>query len=385
MDRRDLQLNALLGITQAINNNVVEEDLFRIYRFTLLGDLKVTKMALFVHADERWLHQVDFGTDINWVDYSLDNRFDDLKESMLLQEDPEFSCFKWVIPILHKEQLLALLFVGDVEDATFIKALTNIIIVAIENKRLARQRQQQEAYEKELEIAKKVQNFLFPKSLPNAPELKIEATYLPHHDVGGDYYDYIRLDLDKFLLCIADVSGKGVPAALLMSNFQATLHILARRTHDLEEIVNELNASTLHSGNGENFITFFAAIFDGASGDLSYVNCGHNPMYLIEGEKLRQLDKGTTILGIFNPLPFLEIEVIQELREFTFFGFTDGLTETFNEAGDDFGEERLERLIRGVDDLKFLHSSILQALDDFRGKARYHDDITMLSCKVVRK
>ena len=142
MDRRDLQLNALLGITQAINNNVVEEDLFRIYRFTLLGDLKVTKMALFVHADERWLHQVDFGTDINWVDYSLDNRFDDLKESMLLQEDPEFSCFKWVIPILHKEQLLALLFVGDVEDATFIKALTNIIIVAIENKPLARQRQQ---------------------------------------------------------------------------------------------------------------------------------------------------------------------------------------------------------------------------------------------------
>lgn len=381
-DRRDLQLNALLGITQAINNNVPENDLFRIYKFTLLGDLKVKKMALFVRHKEQWEHRVDFGTMVKWKDVKLDERFDNLKNDEQIKEQVGFEAFEWVIPILHKEDVLALLFLDEVEDLTFVKALTNIIIVAIENKRMARERQAQEAYQRELEIAKKVQNFLFPKTLPNSNRLKIEATYLPHHNVGGDYYDYVKISETKFLICVADVSGKGVPAALLMSNFQATMKVLVHRTSDLKEIVKELNKATFESGNGEHFITFFLGIYDFKERAFEYINCGHNPLYLIREQQFDMLDKGTTVLGMFEPLPFIESDKIHNLSDFIFFGYTDGLTETFNEQNEQFGEARLEQMICHADDLNYLHNNLLQELTAFKGKNAFADDITILSCRV---
>ncbi|MEQ8239062.1 MAG: hypothetical protein RIA69_07600, partial [Cyclobacteriaceae bacterium] len=227
LDIRDLELNALLEITQAINNNFSEEDLYKIYRFTLLADLKVKKLALFV-KDRSWKCKVHFGSDHDWNSTELDAKFLTITDTADLNGDcSEYGIFDHVLPVLHKDSLLAILFIGglpNMENAntTFLKALTNIIIVAIENKKLARRQLLQEAHKKEMEIAKKVQNFLFPKTLPNSDRLKIDAIYLPHQDVGGDYYDYLAIDEDKFLICIADVSGKGVPAALLMSNFQAS-------------------------------------------------------------------------------------------------------------------------------------------------------------------
>ena len=279
--------------------------------------------------------------------------------------------------------MLGLLFLDDeLVDHTFVKALTNIIIVAIENKRMARERSAQEAFQREMEIAKKVQNFLFPTSLPNTERLKIQATYLPHHSVGGDYYDYIRISESKFLVCVADVSGKGVPAALLMSNFQATMKVLVHRTTDLKEIVGELNKATFESGNAENFITFFLGIYDFDEKSFEYINCGHNPLYLIRNKELEKLTKGTTVLGMFDPLPFIESDKITNLSEFIFFGYTDGLTETFNEEDEQFGEERMEQMIKNADDLSYLHNVMMQELTAFKGRNAFADDITILSCRV---
>lgn len=389
LDIKDLELNALLEITQAINNNLPEEDLYRIYRFTLLGDLKVTRMALYV-KDEDWECKVHFGTDSGWNEDFLPSKFWDLCEIMdLTDEDAPFNTFERAIPILHKDRLLAVIFEGgglgtSSSDSTFLRALTNIIIVAIENKKLARRQLQQEAYRKELEIAKKVQNFLFPKELPKTHRLKIEAVYLPHQDVGGDYYDYLTIDNDRFLVCVADVSGKGVPAALLMSNFQASLRTLVRKTQDPKEIVQELNHIITDSGNGENFITFFLGIYDFTTRVFEYVNCGHNPLYLVTKNGVQELNDGTTILGMFDPLPFLETVKIEGLSDFLFFGYTDGLTETFDAKDDQFGEERLKAFFEeGMPtDINLLHQNIFHALDDFRSETPYRDDITMLSCLV---
>ena len=391
---RDLQLNALLGITQAINNNLSEDDLFRIYKFTLFGDLKVAKMALFVREKDNWVHRVHLGTEYNWTDFSLGDRFDSITEELAVDaEDGHFGEFEKVFPILHKDRVLALLFMSEVEklfnkeveDLTFVKALTNIIIVAVENKRMAREQQAQEAFQRELEIANKIQHFLFPTSLPNTPEIKVEAFYLPHHNVGGDYYDYVKISENKFLICVADVSGKGVPAALLMSNFQATLRVLTRRTDDLEEMVHELNRSTYLSGNGEHFITFFLAVYDYNLKTFEYINCGHNPLYIVKDGACQSMNKGTTVLGMFEPLPFLQSETISDLDDFVFFGFTDGLTETFNAEDKQFGEQRLEKLLCASSDVDILHNTILQTLDSFRGDIPYSDDITMLTCRVLNK
>lgn len=383
-DNRDLQLNALLGVTEAINTNLPEDDLFKIYKFTLLGDLRIKKLALFMKTQGVWENKVHFGGSSDWSTKKLDNRFDDLKQGILIEND-EFPDFKRVEPIHHKDRILGLLFLDEVKDVTFVQALTNILIVAVENKRLARKRLEQKAFEKELDIARKVQTFLFPKYLPDSEQLRIVATYQPHHNVGGDYYDYIKLSDSRFIICIADVSGKGVPAALLMSNFQATLNVLARRTENLEEIVHELNKSTVLAGNGEHFITFFIGLYDFKTREFQYINCGHNPLYIIQKKELISMNNGTTVLGMFDPLPFIETDYITNLKEFVFFGFTDGLTETFSESDEQFGEERLEAILKKVKDISSLHNTILQELDAFKGSNAYGDDITMLSCKVVNR
>ena len=384
-DIKDLELNALLEVTQAINNNLAEKDLYRIYKFTLLADLKVNKLAMYVKGDE-WACEVHYGTSTDWDCEVLPQAYLDQQKEIVHTTGP-FAEFSHVFPVRHKNRLLAIVFTGGMEqlaDTTFLTALTNILLVAVENKKLARKQLEQEAYRKELEIAKKVQNFLFPKKLPESTRLKIDAVYLPHQDVGGDYYDYIALDEHKFIVCIADVSGKGVPAALLMSNFQASLRTLVRKTHDLEEIIHELNHATYASSNGENFITFFLGMYDYAESSFNYVNCGHNPSLILQGEQVVILEEGTTVLGMFDPLPFLETRKIENIREFLFFGYTDGLTETFNKAEEQFGTERLEALLKAhqSDNLNILHQFLLKALDDFREGMPYHDDITMISCQV---
>lgn len=390
IDIKDLQLNALLEVTQAVNNNLQEEDLFRIYKFSLLADLKIKKLALFAESDGEWICRVNFGSKKKYKDMVLPVAYRGLLEDKKVN-DTSFSEFGSVFPVRHKNELLAVVFISsDAEKMVknrFLNALTNITMVAIENKKLARKQLEQEAYKRELEIAKKVQNYLFPKDLPKIERLTIEAFYLPHHDVGGDYYDYIQIDENRILICIADVSGKGIPAALLMSNFQASLRTLIRQTDDLTGIIKELNHSTYVSGNAENFITFFIGIYDFGASSLVYSNCGHNEILLKSKGKLSMLTEGTTVLGMFDPLPFLETHTLDNLSDFFLFAYTDGLTETFDMNDRPFGFERLKEIIDGESGqfLSSLHERILKALNDFKGKRSFEDDVTMLSCRILNK
>ncbi|MGK7397757.1 MAG: GAF domain-containing SpoIIE family protein phosphatase [Candidatus Cyclobacteriaceae bacterium M3_2C_046] len=392
-DIKELELNSLLEITQAINNNLPEESLYKIYHFTLRSNLNIKKLALYV-LDETWNCKVYFGTDHDFSGIALDENFSRCKSICVVDKtDPSnpFKEFDKVIPVTHKDQFLAFVFVGeDTEETgginyTLIQALSNIIIVAIENKKMARRQLQEEALRKELEIARNVQQFLFPKQLPYRDNLKIAAQYLPHHSVGGDYYDYIRIDQDSFLICIADVSGKGVPAAILMSNFQASLHTLVRKTSNLKEIVEELNYQILKSANGENFITVFLAIYNQKLEQLHYVNAGHNPQILItRDDDFQYLETGTTILGNFDPLPFLNVGLKDQIPGFFFFGYTDGLTETFNQEDEEYGLERLKQFVQEnhQTDLKKLNQQLLEQVNQFKGSNEFSDDITLLSCKI---
>lgn len=392
---KELELNALLEVTQAINNNLPEESLYKIYRFTLLANLNVKKLALFVF-DEEWDCKVNFGVKHEYESDDFPSEFTNLEEAVRLNGDLEgFEEFDIAIPVLHKTRLLAVVFVGDLQHerfgpaldsaTTFLEALTNIILVAIENKKLARKELEQEAFKKELEIAKQVQQFLFPKELPELPNLKIASRYLPHKDVGGDYYDYIELSPDKFMLCIADVSGKGVPAALMMSNFQASLRTLVRKTNDLKEIVEDLNFQINFSGNAEIFITFFIALYDAKNHILEYINCGHNPPLLCsESGEVTLLDKGTTVLGMFCPLPFNTLGTYMNLRKFTLFCYTDGLTEVVNDEEEEYGPDRLNDMFGSCVDMDpdKVNQRVLHEVDAFRSGNSYRDDVTLLTCRV---
>ncbi len=395
IERKELELNALLEITQSINNNVPEESLYKIFNFTLRANLNIKKLALFV-LDNVWNCKANFGTQNNFQKLKLDDRFKLIKNIHRMDEfdDCEFHEFDMVIPVSHKSDTLALIFIGGLtnnsshdrdESIKFIQALSNIIIVAIENKKLARKQLEQEAFRKELEIASDVQQFLFPERLPNTERLKMEASYLPHDLVGGDYYDYIPINKNQFLICVADVSGKGIPAALMMSNFQASLRTLLRQTPNLKEIVEALNFQVMENTKGEKFITFFGAIYDISLKTMVYVNAGHNPAILIDKKNgIRLLEEGSTVLGAMNPLPFINEGFITDLDDFTLFAYTDGLTETINEAGEEYGLESLLEYFKknNEKDLKTIHQDIIVSLDGFKGTNGYRDDITMLTCRV---
>ncbi len=392
IERKELELSALLEITQAINSNLPEDSLYKIFNFTLRSNLQIKKLALFVY-DKVWSCKVSFGALKNYQKTKLDDRMKMIKNVHQLKEfeDCEFEEFDIVIPVAHKSETLALIFVGGAEEANhsednirFIQALSNIIVVAIENKKLVRQQLEQEAFRKELEIASDVQRFLFPEKLPNTDRLKVEASYLPHDRIGGDYYDFIPINGNQFLICVADVSGKGIPAALMMSNFQASLHTLLRQTSNLTEIIEALNYQVLDSAKGEKFITFFGAIYDLELKTMVYVNSGHNPPALCDQSGIRLLEEGSTVLGAMHPLPFINEGFITDLDNFTLFAYTDGLTETINENNEEFGIQTLLDYLKHnyKKDLKTIHSDIIINLDGFKGRNPYRDDITLLSCRV---
>ena len=397
LDRKELELNALLEITQAINSNVPEASLYKIFNFTLRSNLQIKKLALYVF-DESWSCKVNFGTKTNFHKLQLDNRFHLIRQVHRMSDfdqECEFHEFDMLVPVAHENDTLAVVFVGGLdpgnhntepqEGIKFIQALSNIIIVAIENKKLARKQLEQEAFRKELEIASDVQQFLFPERLPNTDHLSMEASYLPHDLVGGDYYDYVPINKNQFLLCVADVSGKGIAAALMMSNFQASLRTLLRQMPNLSEIVEALNYQVLENTKGEKFITFFGAIYDVNLKTLVYVNAGHNPPLLWDKKHgIRLLEDGCTVLGAMHPLPFLKEGFVTDLDDFLLFCYTDGLTETVNEAGEEFGQHSLIKYFEGnhYKDLKTIHQDIIVGLDGFKGRNSYRDDITMLTCRV---
>jgi sigma-B regulation protein RsbU (phosphoserine phosphatase) len=215
----------------------------------------------------------------------------------------------------------------------------------------------------------------------------LEASYLPHDRIGGDYYDYVPINKNQFLICVADVSGKGIPAALMMSNFQASLRTLLRQTPNLRDIIEALNYQVLENAKGEKFITFFAAIYDISLKSMVYINSGHNaPLLISKNGEIKFLEEGSTVLGALHPLPFINEGFVTDLDEFLLFCYTDGLTETINEEGEEFGVESIIDYFKEKKnyyrDLRDIHHDFIVSLDKFKGRNGYHDDITILSCRV---
>jgi sigma-B regulation protein RsbU (phosphoserine phosphatase) len=307
-----------------------------------------------------------------------------------LGSEYSFNELETYLPVYHKKQMLAILFLRRKDpsfdlDLDFTEAITNILVVALENKRFARKQLEQEVLNREVAIASQVQQMLFPSNLPKTKALKAKVTYFPHSLVGGDYYDLIQKNSDEVYFCIADVSGKGISAALLMSNFQATLRTLLRSDADLETVVNQLNFTLFENTKGERFITFFLGYYNRKTQTLEYINAGHNPPLLCweNDRRSETLDAGTTILGAFESLPFMEIGKRENLQQFTIHLYTDGLTEAMNKEEEEYGEERFETFVNAhicVDPSDF-HRDFMKEMKLFSDGIPLKDDLTLLSLR----
>ena len=391
--RKELELKALLEITQAINENKPESVLFNIFKFTCLIHLNVKSLVLYVGDHEGFRERIAHGVKEKIPALIPYRDVEDNKEigklNLVMPKEFSFSELDFYVPVYHKDKMLAILLLkkkdGNGLDLDFPQALANILVVALENKRFARRQLEQERLKKEVEIASSVQRMLFPAVLPETQKLKAKVTYVPHSTVGGDYYDLIKKSDDEVFFCIADVSGKGMPAALLMSNFQAALRTLLRSNSDLKMVVEQLNYTIFDNTKGERFITFFLGHYNYKTRELIYVNAGHNPPILCwEGEKrVELLEAGTTILGAFEELPFLTVGSREHLSGFSIHLYTDGLTESFNSLNEEYGDERFVKFIRNnqcVDPIVF-HEAFFQELDAFSKDRAKQDDITLLSLR----
>jgi sigma-B regulation protein RsbU (phosphoserine phosphatase) len=395
----NVKLHSLLEITKAINDNYSTDKLFSIYLNILSKELNIGKVALFTNERGVWNCVLKYGIVADFSDISIERDLLSYKEitgvNLIPTSSYSIESFDIIIPVFHKTHALAYLLVGDLDEnrvemsptlkhLPFVQTLTNIIIVAIENKRLARENLMQVASRKELELASEMQAMLFPSILPNDEKLMISAYYQPHHQVGGDYYDYIRLNENEVAFCVADVSGKGVSAALLMANFQANLRALFKGNSSLREIIHELNTLVYGNAKGEKFITLFIAKYNLVTRILTYVNAGHNPSLLVHNGSVFSLTTGSIGLGMLHEIPKVREGVIHLSKGDFIFSYTDGLVEQCNESGDEYGMDRLihSLLEKGEDTkMKDLNTTIIGSLDKFRQDVPYIDDIALFSCK----
>ena len=389
---KQLQIKSLLTITQAINDNVSADGLFNMYKSFLSWEMGIEKMALFVIEDQGW----ECTTSINFNRKGKEEIIALLlqhKRLYTIKKDEHIQLlgFDIVIPVFHKEVPIAYSIIGGIKDKEdlynkiqFITTITNIIAVAIENKRLFKKQLEQERYRREMELASQVQQMLIPENLPVEKEFAFSKIYKPHFNIGGDYLDFIRFDKDRFAFCIADISGKGVAAALLMANFQATIQSLIFQYRDLETFVFALNQSVYRITKSERYITFFVAEIDLKKKTLKYVNAGHYPPLLKMNGELTRLNKGCSFIGAFEKLKNIKEEMIELQPDAMIVSFTDGLTDLKKQKEEFFSDIILEKFLdkhHKLDPESF-NKKLLSEINRFRGEMDITDDIAVLTCKI---
>jgi sigma-B regulation protein RsbU (phosphoserine phosphatase) len=232
---------------------------------------------------------------------------------------------------------------------------------------------------REIEAASATQRGLLPQSIPQFPGYQISAAWRPAGAVSGDYLDLLRLDANHLALCVADVIGKGVPAALLMSNVQAAVHALAGEmlpTGELCGRINRIVASNVGSGK---FITFFYGVLDGARRRFSYSNAGHcEPILVRQNGECARVNHGGVVLGVFPDWEYREEHIDLEPGDRLVL-FTDGITEIANPANEEFGEERLMEMLRAnrALDAEAMQKRVMAAIAEFSG-GNFQDDATLI-------
>lgn len=390
---KQLQINSLLEVSQAINNNFSTSALFRIYEFILRAQMGIQRLLVFIKND-KWDCVCNSGISDLYLEINADVDLSGFRNIATINaaRNEKLKEFDVIIPVHHKDIPLAYVLIGDLktddndsleEKLKFIQTITNIVIVAVENKKLFNSQIQQEVMRKELEFAAKMQSMLIPSDLPNNDIVEMASVYLPHHDIGGDYYDCLEISDTELLFCIGDISGKGIAAALLMANFQANLRGEVSKLDNLGEFVQYLNVKVNQITKGEKFITLFIGVYNSETRMLRYVNAGHNPPLLLKDDKIVELDKGCTLLGMFEELPLMRLGKEKIPKGAVLINYTDGLIDFESGAGEYFSQERVESFLlnNGQLQMEEFNKRLLKYVSDFKGEGLFIDDITILSCR----
>lgn len=306
-----------------------------------------------------------------------------------------------LLPLAVKEKLPGFISLGPKQseepysnsDLRLLRSVATQTGLALENsqltERIASEVAQRERLNREVEIAREVQERLFPQKLPLILGLDYCGACRPALGVGGDYYDFLLLPNGALGIAIGDVSGKGIAAALLMASLQASLRGQAiKGASDLAEMMGNINALVYDASAENRYATFFYAQYEPATRSLAYVNAGHNPPVVLRkqnGEwQILRLEAGGAVVGLLRNFPYGKASVTLEPDDLLV-AFTDGISEAMNTAEEEWGEEELIETAKACEGLSAAEtlSRIVEAADRFAAGAKQHDDMTMLVARVA--
>lgn len=297
------------------------------------------------------------------------------------------------VPLQTQDKVIGLIYADSQhhfrpfteEDLTLLTVMANVAAIRIENERLNEVEQADRLMKKELEQAAEIQRNLLPREAPPVQHLELAAFSFPCRSVGGDYFDYLRLPGGRFGMLVGDVAGKGLAAALLMSSLQARVQVLADEVDDLALLITRLNASVARTCPGNRFVTFFFCALDPGSGELHYVNAGHNPPYLVRaaaGAPIEELTVGGPVLGILSAARYQSASLRLQPGDVLLM-FSDGVTEAQSPTQEEYGEARLLAVLeesRGRTAAE-IASAVRESLELFMGDAPAVDDITLVAAR----
>ena len=270
------------------------------------------------------------------------------------------------------------------DDVEVLQFCADAAAISIEKAMLHKKLLEQEMISKQLETAREVQSRLIPHSAPNLPSYDIAGVCISADEIGGDYFDYIPLSRNRLGLAVADVSGHGIPAALVMTAFRALLRTKARGKLGPANIASAINHMLSEFTGDNHFVTVLYAILEPPSGNLTYISCGHPPPLLLRANgELEKLDHRNTALGIFQNMQYTEDQIQVNAGDILVL-YTDGVVELMNQQGESFGIQRLKQVIfenRPATSAELV-SKVIEAVQLFSDDDSFPDDLTLV---IVRR
>ena len=398
LDSRVQRLSSLFELSKEFGSFSESFRVVKLLVFSILGQFLVQKYAvLLFENDEPDILESKFDSEklIELIKkYNLHKITDAIKKEELLKKHPELVelGIELVVPMQIQSKTSGLIFLGSragnkhyqENDIEYIYSVGNLAIISLENNRLFLEALEKQKMEEDLLIARDIQRNLLPQSLPEYEHFDIAALNVSSKQVGGDYYDVIAIDDNKFYIAIADVAGKGVPASLMMANIQAFLQVICRQDLKIDEATAMINDLVTANSSEGRFITFFWGHINTKNNTLTYVNAGHNPPYILRGDEVIKLKQGGIILGVMKTtVPYI-FEEVKLSKDDVLILYTDGVSEALNLEFEEYTEERLERVAKSLVDkcADEILNGIKEDVQIFTQGNQQSDDITMIVVKV---
>lgn len=395
LERRVHRLRSLFEAVREFNALLDRGAILRLLGYSLMGEMTIGRFAVALSEGGDYCLVVnhrfgaEFPPEVLSIVAGWGMRVFATREGL---DDREAALYdlgvRATIPMEAQGSMRGLLLVGarlrydiDDEDLEYLSSLANLAIGALENARLLDEMIVKERLEEDLRIAAEIQQGLLPRALPPIPGFDIAARTIPTQQVGGDCYDTIELAGGRVLITIADVSGKGTPASLLMASVQAAVRALAYLSLPLDELVSRINDVIYQNTGADKFITAFFGIVDPESKTFTYVNAGHNPPLHFRSDGVGKLELGGVILGIMPTLIPYEIGSVAIEPGDLLVLYTDGVSEAFDAKLEEYGEVRMRALFESrrvgsaAEALEQLRADVFAFMD----AAPQSDDITIVT------